>query len=44
MTMGFRSFAAAGFWYDGDDAEIMTIGIGRSFQRRELRRGVSCNP
>ena len=24
----------AGFWYDGDDAEIMTIGVGRSFQRR----------
>lgn len=26
----------AGFWYDGDDAEIMTIGVGRSFQRRGI--------
>lgn len=26
----------AGFWYDGDDAEIMTIGVGKQFQRREI--------
>ncbi|ETY71621.1 ribosomal protein S18-alanine N-acetyltransferase [Bifidobacterium moukalabense] len=26
----------AGFWYDGDDAEIMTIGVGRPFQRRGI--------
>lgn len=26
----------AGFWYDGDDAEIMTIGVGRQFQRRGI--------
>ena len=23
----------AGFWYDGDDAEIVTIGVGKQFQR-----------
>lgn len=26
----------AGFWYDGDDAEIMTIGVGRQFQRQGI--------
>ena len=26
----------AGFWYDGDDAEIMTIGVGRRFQRQGI--------
>lgn len=26
----------AGFWYDGDDAEIMTIGVGKQFQRRGI--------
>ncbi len=26
----------AGFWYDGDDAEIMTIGVAREFQRRGI--------
>lgn len=26
----------AGYWYDGDDAEIMTIGVGRPFQRRGI--------
>ena len=26
----------AGFWHDGDDAEIMTIGVGRQFQRRGI--------
>ena len=26
----------AGFWYDGDDAEIMTIGVGRQYQRRGI--------
>ena len=24
----------AGYWYDGDDAEIMTIGVGRPYQRQ----------
>ena len=24
------------FWYDGDDAEIMTIGVGRRFQRQGI--------
>ena len=26
----------AGYWYDGEDAEIMTIGVGRPFQRRGI--------
>lgn len=26
----------AGYWYDGDDAEIMTIGVGKPFQRRGI--------
>ncbi len=26
----------AGYWYDGDDAEIMTIGVGRPFQRQGI--------
>lgn len=26
----------AGFWYDGDDAELMTIGVGRDHQRRGI--------
>ena len=26
----------AGFWYDGDDAEIMTIGVGRDYQRHGI--------
>lgn len=26
----------AGYWYDGDDAEIMTIGVGDPFQRQGI--------
>ncbi|MBW3094054.1 ribosomal protein S18-alanine N-acetyltransferase [Bifidobacterium sp. 64T4] len=26
----------AGFWYDGDDAEIMTIGVGKAYQRQGI--------
>lgn len=26
----------AGFWYDGDDAELMTIGVAASHQRRGI--------
>jgi len=26
----------AGFWYDGDDAELMTIGVGEPYQRRGI--------
>ena len=26
----------AGYWYDGDDAEIMTIGVGRPYQRQGI--------
>ena len=26
----------AGFWYDGDDAELMTIGVDRSHRRRGI--------
>ncbi|NEG69051.1 ribosomal-protein-alanine N-acetyltransferase [Bifidobacterium sp. BRDM6] len=26
----------AGFWYDGDDAELMTIGVARDRQRRGI--------
>lgn len=26
----------AGFWYDGDDAELMTIGVGRAYQRQGI--------
>jgi len=26
----------AGYWYDGDDAEIMDIGVSRRYQRRGL--------
>lgn len=26
----------AGFWYDGDDAEIMTIGVGHDYQRHGI--------
>lgn len=26
----------AGFWYDGDDAEIMTIGVEKAYQREGI--------
>lgn len=26
----------AGFWYDGDDAELMTIGVGAAYQRQGI--------
>ncbi|BAQ31626.1 ribosomal protein S18-alanine N-acetyltransferase [Bifidobacterium scardovii] len=26
----------AGFWYDGEDAELMTIGVGKAYQRRGI--------
>lgn len=26
----------AGFWYDGDDAELMTIGVSSAYQRRGI--------
>lgn len=26
----------AGFWYDGDDAELMTIGVAKTHQRRGI--------
>ncbi|MDN6523580.1 MAG: ribosomal-protein-alanine N-acetyltransferase, partial [Bifidobacterium crudilactis] len=28
--------AYAGYWYDGDDAELMTIGVGRQHQQQGL--------
>lgn len=28
----------AGFWYDGDDAEVMTIGVDRRHQRRGVAK------
>lgn len=30
----------AGFWYDGDDAELMTIGVDESYQRRGIAAGL----
>lgn len=30
----------AGFWYDGDDAEIMTIGVGKAYQRQGIARSL----
>ena len=29
-----RSYA--GFWYDGEDAELMTIGVGKAYQRQGI--------
>ena len=26
----------AGYWYDGEDAEIMDVGVGRAYQRRGI--------
>lgn len=34
----FRGFA--GYWYDGDDAEIMDIGVATKYQRRGLAGGM----
>lgn len=31
---GIRGYA--GFWYDGDDAEIMAIGVGKAYQRQGI--------
>lgn len=31
-----RVIAYAGFWFDGDDAEIMTIGVSGSYQGRGI--------
>ena len=31
---GIRGYA--GFWYDGDDAELMTIGVGKAYQRQGI--------
>lgn len=33
---GPRIVGYAGFWYDGDDAELMTIGVDRTRQRRGI--------
>ena len=30
--------AYAGFWYDGDDAEVMNVDVARAFQRRGIGR------
>lgn len=30
----------AGFWYDGDDAELMTIGVARAYQRQGIAAGL----
>lgn len=30
----FRGYA--GFWYDGEDAELMTIGVGKAYQRQGI--------
>ena len=27
---------SAGFWYDGEDAELMTIGVGKAYQRQGI--------
>ena len=31
----------AGFWYDGEDAELMTIGVGKAYQAARHRRCVA---
>ncbi|MBT1170263.1 ribosomal protein S18-alanine N-acetyltransferase [Bifidobacterium sp. SO4] len=28
----------AGYWYDGEDAEIMDVGVGRDYQRQGIAR------
>ncbi|PWG62446.1 GNAT family N-acetyltransferase [Bifidobacterium callitrichidarum] len=28
----------AGYWYDGEDAEIMDVGVGRAYQRKGIAR------
>jgi ribosomal-protein-alanine N-acetyltransferase len=33
----------AGFWYDGDDAELMTIGVGRAYQRQGIAAALMNN-
>lgn len=33
-TLPIRGYA--GYWYDGDDAEIMTIGVARAYQRQGI--------
>ena len=30
----------AGYWYDGDDAEIMDVGVAKAFQRRGIAAGL----
>jgi ribosomal-protein-alanine N-acetyltransferase len=32
----------AGYWYDGDDAELMTIGVGEAYQRQGIARAMLC--
>ena len=30
----------AGYWYDGEDAEIMDVGVGRAYQRRGIAKAL----
>ncbi|MCH4208597.1 ribosomal protein S18-alanine N-acetyltransferase [Bifidobacterium sp.] len=30
----------AGYWYDGDDAELMTIGVGEAYRRKGIANGM----
>lgn len=38
LAPGSRLVAYAGLWFDGDDAQVMTIGVAPSAQRRGLGR------
>ena len=38
LSPGSRLIAYAGVWFDGDDAQVMTIGVVPSAQRRGLGR------
>ncbi|KAB8295509.1 GNAT family N-acetyltransferase [Bifidobacterium avesanii] len=37
-TPAVRGFA--GYWYDGDDAEVMDIGVGKAYQRHGIAAGL----
>lgn len=38
LSPGSRLVAYAGLWFDGDDAQVMTIGVAPSVRRRGLGR------
>ncbi|MBT1175925.1 ribosomal protein S18-alanine N-acetyltransferase [Bifidobacterium sp. LC6] len=37
-THAIRGFA--GYWYDGEDAEIMDVGVGKTYQRQGIARAL----